>query len=192
MTAPLQSPPPLKHQLLDRASTVIQTVDAHARAVNRKWGTNKLAHLVTIEWAEKFRSQRRKYELAAWECTGSPVPEDADRLAHHGEAMIRAYRKLEEVAVSEGHLPTPPAHWEFELEDGTPVILVRDRAELEQVDPGGRACQIWSLEEIAGIVARFPEISRAKTAFPGAEVIQLRTSKRTREKLDDSLSDLPF
>ena len=191
-TSTLQAPPPLKHESLTAMKAIIDTVDRHAREHNRRWGFNRLPHLVPIEWTERFRAQKHKWELALWECTGSSAPIDLDRVRSHGEAMIRAYDKLASLAIAEGHDLIAPHTWEFELKDGTPVILVRDRAELESVDIGGRAAQVWSLDEIASIVARFPELTRVKECFPGAELIQLRTSPLVIDKLDDELAEFPF
>jgi hypothetical protein len=186
------SPPPLTHELLGDIRAMIETVDTRARGCNKKWGHNRLPHLAPIEWLERFRSQKRKWETACFECAGSPKPEDRDTVRRHGEAMLRAFDKLEELAVAAGHFPEPPTCWEFELRDGTPVLLVRDRAEMSQVDPKGRAAQIWALEEIADIVEKFPMLIRTKDAFPGAEVIQMRTSPMVIDALDDSLAEVPF
>lgn len=188
----IQAPPPTPQQLLHSISGIIDTVDERARQVNRKWGCNRLPHIVPIEWMERFRQQKHKWELAVWEACPVPTQDCLDRIRKQGEAMLRAFDKLEDLAVADGHLPTPPTWWEFELKDGTPVILVRDRAELHQVDPQGRAAQVWSLEEVADILAKFPTITAAKEAFPGAEVIQCRTNPVVVDKLDDSLADLPF
>ena len=192
MATNLQSPPPLKHELLDAASAIIKTVDTHARAVNRKWGFNRLPHLVPLDVTERFRTAKKKYELAAFEAIGSLDPVHLDELRKRADVMLRAFSKLEHEAVANGHLPVPPQHWEFELEDGTPVILVRDRCEMDQVKPDGRAVQIWSLDEVATVIGKFPELKRAKECFPGAEVIQMRTSKPVKDKLDDELNTLPF
>ena len=188
----LQAPPLVKHEIAERMSDIIKTVDQHARQINRKWGFNRLPHVVPIEWTERFIAQKGKWEAACFECAGSLDTNDLDRVRRHGDAMLRAYTKLEEVAVEAGHFPSHAQTWEFELADGTPVVLVRDREELGQVDLGGRAAQVWSLDEIASIVSKFPELTRAKDAFPGAEVIQLRTSRTVIDKLNDELSNLPF
>ena len=190
-TSQLQAPPPLKHETLSAMATIIATVDRHAREHNRRWGFNRLPHLVPIEWTERFVTQKGKWELALWECSGSLNPADLERVRTHGEAMIRAYDKLASLAIEAGHDFASPQRWEFELEDGTPVILVRDRAELSQVDTGGRAAQVWSLDEIATILAKFPMMARAKECFPGAELIQMKTDPLVIGKLNDDLSDLP-
>ncbi len=187
----LQAPPPLKHETLSAMATIIATVDRHAKEINRRWGMNRLPHLVPIDWTERFVAQKQKWELACWECSGSLDPADLDRMRKHGEAMIRAYDKLASLAIEAGHDLAAPTTWEFELEDGTPVILVRDRAELAQVDTGGRAAQVWSLDEVAMILAKFPMMARAKECFPGSEVIQMRTDPLIIGKLDDELTGIP-
>lgn len=187
----LQQPPPTQRMIVGTMAEIIRTVDEHARALNRRWGFNRLPHLVPIEWTERFVAQKRKWEWACFECTGDPRPEALDRVRRHGEAMLRAFDKLEAVARDAGREPMDPAVWDFELTDGTPIRLVHDRAELEQVErPHGG--QVWALEEIASIVARFPEIVSVKHQFPKAEVVQMRTSTRVHDALDDTLSDIPF
>lgn len=189
--ASLQAPPPLKHETLSAMATIIATVDRHAREHNRRWGFNRLPHLVPIAETERFMRARQKWNLACWECSGSLDPADLDRVRKQGESMMRGYDHLARLAIEAGHDLAPPTTWEFELEDGTPVILVRDRAELSQVDTGGRAAQVWSLDEVAMILAKFPMMVRAKDCFPGAEVIQMRTDPLVIGKLDDELSDIP-
>lgn len=191
MTA--QAPPPTKNEIVRTMSAMIRTVDERAQEVNRKWGFNRLPHLVPLDWLEKFRNQKRKWELALFECAGSPKSDDIERIRKQGDAMLRAFDKLEELAVAEGHMPTPPEWWEFELEDGTPVLLVRSRAEMSQVDPQGRAVQIWSLDEIAHVIAKFPKlVLGTKETFPGAEIIQCRTNPAVVGELNDSLAEMPF
>lgn len=187
-----QAPPPTRHELVSKASAIIMTVDERARASNRKWGHNRLPHLVPLEWLDKFRAQKRKWENACFECSGSPLPEDIETVRKHGEAMLRAFDRLDTIAVEAGADFADPAQWEFELNDGTPCILVRDRSDMGRVNAKGRTVQIWSLEEVADIIAKFPALISVKDAFPGAEVIQMRTSKVVVGALDDSLSDLPF
>ena len=188
----LQAPPPLKHEVLSDIDATIRTVDAHAREIERRWGIGRLPHLVPLEWGEKFRRQKAAWEKACFECVDSLSAEDRDRVKSLGEAMLRAFAKLEQVAEMAGHFPEPPTSWEFMLKDGGLVVLVRDRAELAQIDLKGRQAHVWSLEEIAEIVARFPALAAAKDAFPGAEVVSLRTSPAVIGELDDSMADLPW
>ncbi len=182
---PSFAPPPLRHEEIEDCTVIIQAVDCKARELERRWGTGRLPNLVPVEWAERFMSQRRKFSAACFAL-------DLEQVRLHGTAMERAYDKLEELATASGHMPTPPEHWEFQLEDGQLVVLVRDRAEMVQIDLKGRQAQIWSLDEIAEIVRKFPMLSAAKESFPGAEVISIRPERLAKDALDDALGDIPF
>ncbi|WP_390549851.1 hypothetical protein [Qipengyuania sp. MTN3-11] len=185
------APPPTPRMILDTMQDIVRTVDEHAREMNRRWGFNRLPHLVPLEWTERFVSQKRKWEMAVFECVGDPRPEPYEQMRKHGDAMIRAYDKLDELALVAGKSPAAPGTWEFELPDGTPIALVRTRAEIGQVEREPKV-QVWCLEEIGQIIAKFPELVLAtKSAFPHAEVIQLSTGADVHDALNDSLEDLP-
>lgn len=186
-----QKPPPTKHMIVEDMAGIIRTVNEHARELNRRWGFNRLPHIVPIEWTERFRSQKRKWETACFECAGSCQPADLERVRKHGEAMLRAYDKLEQIALDAGKSPAPPGQWEFELKDGRPIVLVRTRAEMAQVERDPPA-QVWCLEEIGEIITKFPDLVLTKNAFPEAEVVQMRTSFDVDDALNDSLEDIPF
>jgi hypothetical protein len=170
---------------------IIKTVNAHADEANRRWGFNRLPHIVPVEWTELFVDQKRRWETACFECIGSCLPPDQDRVRKQGEAMIRAYGKLEELALAAGMAPAPPGTWEFELKDGRPIVLVRTRAEMAQVKREPPA-QVWCLEEIGEIISKFPELVLTKEAFPEAEVVQMRTSSVVVGALNDSLEGIPW
>jgi hypothetical protein len=188
----LQAPPPTPHELTHLLRDIVTSVDERARACNKRWGYNRLPHLVPIEWLEKFRSARLKWQQACMDATPFPEPATMAEAKKRAEVMLRAYDKLEELAGEAGYDHAPLYQWEFELADHTPVILVRDRADMSRVDPKGRACQIWSLDEIIDVIERFPILSAAKACFPGAEVIPMRTDRKVIDALDDSLEGLPF
>lgn len=179
------APPPLPQHLQEASARVIANVDAHARMIERRWGTGLLPKIVPIEWMERFQSQKRKFELACFEF-------DHDGIRKHGEAMLRAYDKLEEIARGEGLGPMPPEQWEFTLKDGSLVILVRNREEMGQIDARDRAAQVWSLDEIVDVIERFPALAKVKDSFPGAEIISLRPSPAAKDALDDALDEVPF
>jgi hypothetical protein len=188
------APPPTRNQLLNRAADIITLVDTRAKEVNRRWGHNRLPYLVPLEWMEKFKRQKNSWDLAAFECTGSPLPADLERMRVQGEAMLRAYDKLEQIATESGRGGLPAGQWEFELKDGSLVILVQDKADMAQVKRNGREAQVWSLDEIAEVIQNFPILSAAKDIFPGAEVMQVEvaTSRKAKDKLNDELTDIPF
>ena len=187
----MTSPPPTRHMVASAIGEIIKTVNEHADEMNRRWGFNRLPHIVPIEWTEKFVEQKRRWETACFECIGSCMPSDQERVRKQGEAMIRAYAKLEELALAAEKTPAPPGVWEFKLKDGRPIVLVRTRAEMAQVrrDP---PAQVWCLEEIGEIITKFPELALAKNEFPEAEVVQMRTAPLVIDELNDSLEDIPW
>ena len=106
--------------------------------------------------------------------------------------MERAYEALEKAAVAAGNKPGVPETWELTLPDGSLVVLVRDRAEMGQVDTQGRQAQVWALEELGDIITKFPALVLAKEAFPGAVVESIRPDPKAIQLIDDNLAEAPF
>lgn len=184
-------PPPTKNEVATKIGDIIANVTEHANIMNRRWGFNRLPHIVSIELMQRFRSQQTKWKEACFDCVASCLPSDLDRVKKHGEAMIRAYDALDREALARGQSPTPPGQWEFELADGTPIVLVRTRAEMGNVERKPKA-QVWCLEEIGEIISRFPELVLAKDAFPEMEIVRLGPGPELNELIDDALEDIPF
>lgn len=184
-------PPPTRNMVATKIGDIIATVTEHANIMNRRWGYNRLPHIVSIDLMERFKAQQFKWQNACMECVASCLPADLDRVKKHGEAMIRAYDALDKQALALGHSPTPPGQWEFELADGTPIVLVRSRSEMGNVEREPKA-QVWCLEEIGEIITRFPELVVSKDLFPEMEIIKLAPSNELREIVDDALNDIPF
>lgn len=179
------------HHVAESMGDIIQTVTEHANEMNRRWGFNRLPHIVGIDLMQKFKAQQRKWQAACFECVGSLMPADLERVKRHGEAMIRAYAALEREALALGKSPAPPGQWEFELADGATIVLVRTRAEMGNVEREPNA-QVWCLEEIGEIIRKFPELALAKDMFPEAEIIRMAPGPEVKELVDDLLEEIPF
>lgn len=179
-----QAPPPTKHEVLDQIDVTVRGVDQKGREMDRKWGFGRLPTLVPLEIADKFRAQQRKFSGAVWE-------RDPDAVRRHGEAMLRAYAKLDELAEAAGYVAAPPEQWEFETPDGL-VILVRELADAGNVERHGRQAQVWSLDEIASVIRAHPTIVAAKELFEGSFVRSVRPPVEVRDELNDSLMEIPF
>lgn len=171
-------------QKLDAIDFVVQAVDQKGREMDRRWGLGRLTALVPLEWTERFRAQKLKFSTAVWE-------RDPDQTRKHGEAMLRAYAKLDELAVAAGASTAPPEQWEIETPQGL-VIVVRELADVSRVDIGGRQAQVWSLEEVSNVIFAHPLLVAAKNAFPGAEVESVRPARDLRQSLDDDLLGVPM
>jgi hypothetical protein len=153
----------------DALFSIALATDRKGRDMDEKWGVNRLQTLVPAEWAEKFKRQARNFSLAL-------ESKDLDETRKHGASLERAYAKLDEMASAAGYVPGPAEQWEFETVEGL-VILVKDSSRTGQVERNGRACQVWSLDEIASVIRNHPEIVKAKLAFPGAVLESMRPGK---------------
>lgn len=182
----MKGAPPTAHEALEKIDAIVRTVDQRGREMDERWGLGRLPTLVPLEWAERFRNQHRKFSGAIWEY-------DFTQAQTHGEAMLRAYAKLDELATAIHGEPTKLEQWEFTITDGEDlIILVRDIKDVGRVDTGGRQCQVWSLDEIASVIRNHPALAKAKDVFPGAVVESVRPAKASRDKLNDELTQAPF
>ena len=146
----------------------IDDLDIVAKAMETKWGCDRLRLLVPVELREKFDRQRYLTNQAIWHGSLEDVRAQARR-------MITAWRALDRQAGAAGAAPLSPAVWEFAMEDGAVGAIVRDIASARSVAAEGRFVRVFSLDEVARMLAAFPELSRAKIVFPGATIERVRT-----------------
>lgn len=160
----------------------IDGVDQLAVEMEGTWGAGRLRLLVDAEWREKFDRQRVKFNKAVWEGDLEDVHRETSRMAS-------AWRKLHSLALEANAAPLAPQVWETALDDGRVVAIVRDMGEAQHIVSSGRRVDVYSLEEIGRIIQAFPEISKAKTTFPGATVIAARGPDDPLRsiELDDSI-----
>ena len=180
----MKGAPPTRHEQIAAMQVIIKCVDQRGREMDDRWGIGRLPMLVPIEWAERFHAQHKLFNAAVWEF-------DLALVRQHGEAMLRAYERLDELAVAARGKPLPADQWEFETPEGL-VILVRDLRDTGRAQRHGREAQVWALDEVANVIRCHPILAKAKEAFPGAQVVSVRPSKTTLAELDDELSDIPF
>jgi hypothetical protein len=180
----MKGAPPTKHEILDQIDIAVRGVDRRGREMDQRWGVGRLPTLVPLEVADKFRAQRRKFSAAVWE-------RDAEAVRKHGEAMLRAYAKLDEIATATGAVPGKPDQWEFETPEGL-IILVREIGDVGRAELHGRQAKVWSLDEVASVIRAHPVLAAAKDFFPGATVESVRPPVEVREELNDSLMQLPY
>lgn len=163
---------------------MIEAVDEIGRSMDDKWGVGRLPRLVDPLTAAKFARQVEKFGQACW------GPELGD-VAAHAPAMVRAYQALDAMAEAAGHRAIPSEQWEFETGEGL-VILVRHTDQITGAQTHGRACQVWSLEEVAKLVGLHPLLVSVKTHFPGAAIVRTRPGRDVVQAMGDDLAGLPF
>jgi hypothetical protein len=162
---------------------VVDGVDRIAGEMERKWGVGRLRLLVPSELRERFDLQKTALDLAIF-------ANDVDAVRRLGPAMERAWAALDRVATDAGARPLAPEHWECACpESGEVFAIVRTNPEAAALLREGRAMQVYTLDEVARLLAAFPGIAKAKATWPGATV----EAVRRRPSLDEAAGDgLPF
>lgn len=164
----------------DAIQAVIDGVDQCAQQHERKWGVGRLELLVSDELREKFRKQFRRYNEAITE-------HDVHKVRQAGAAMRRGWEALDREAAAAGCKQLDPEVWEIRMPDGRVAAFCKDNTDAFAATWAGRYVDVWTLDEVARIIERFPDIALAKQTFPGATIVNIR-SKRIHEPMDN----LPF
>lgn len=166
--------------VLDACQAACDRVDEVAMQMEMKWGAGRLHALVPQEWAERFLSQRRKFHEANQ--TG-----ELSEVRTHADAMIRAWRKLDEIATAAGAEELQPAYFETRTPDGAVLVIARSNPEGWLAARENRQAVVYTVEEIARLlVDRLDSVYAVKKAFPGATVVE------TRVKIPRGGDEVPF
>ena len=145
----------------------VDEVDRLAIEAERKWGVGRLRLLVPLELRQKFDSQRARLNAAI-------ASADSRRLAEECRRMCNAWRALEKAAEAAGAKASVD-WWEIVGDDGI-ITVVRTDDEIQRVPKDGFKRSVWSLEEIAKLIATHPEIKAIKTVFGTAYIEQIKRS----------------
>ena len=178
MSTPTFTPPQAQSELF------VESVDHVARDLELKWGPGRLRLLVDETLRGRFDRQRVRFNYAVFKY-------DSREIEKHSKAMRRAWEALDQAAVAAGAVPLDPTVFEATMPDGTVLAICRDNAEAfvasKKFQAEGREVNVWSMEEVARMVAAMPSLVSVKRHFPGATVEAVRTP------LPDSMIDeVPF
>jgi hypothetical protein len=171
-------------QEYDAIQSVVDGVDEVARQQEAKWGVGRLELLVSDDLREKFRRQLRRFNEAVTE-------HDVERVRQAGAAMRRGWEALDKAAAEAGAPTLDPDIWEIPLSNGRVVALCRGRADAFAAARAGRHIDVWTTEEIARVIEKFPEIALAKQTLPGALVERIRVKCPSEPLPDDLFPDEP-
>jgi hypothetical protein len=173
-----------------KCQSALQEYDRVVRGYEAKWGIDRLPDLVDAEMRERWWQQWDKLNAAIERGSGPD-------LEHAVEVTIRACGVLEARAIELGAKPLTGDRWECELPDGGVMAIVRDAAEIANVQRGGSYDCVYCVAEVGRIVQqwRSDEAGRAaervKAVFEGAEVVGI--AKRKPTPLEKELNDeIPF
>lgn len=152
--------------------------DRAARAMERKWGIDRLPELVAPEMAALFGSALGKMNAAI---TSDDPAETAARVG----VCIRGLKAMDEAAESAGHKPTKPEAWQFEFE-GQRFALIREVQDWPLIADDLPGFTILTLREVAVALASYrkalPAIAEIKAQFPGSQITRIRA-------VEDDLND---
>lgn len=169
----------------------IDGADETAAEMEAKWGADRLRLLVDATLREKFDRQRYLFNQAIWHGELEQVRRESGR-------MVSAWMALDRAATAAGKLPLSPLVWEVPLENGSVAAIVPTGEHAKAVNAEGRQLSVFTLEEISRLLSGYPELAKAKLAFPGAEITAVRRSvddpllafRDTDEPLNDPIPDL--
>ena len=147
----------------------VDGADETAAEMEAKWGCDRLRLLVGPELREKFDRQRYLFNQAVWHGELEDVRRESGR-------MVNAWVALDATATAAGKLPLAPTVWEIPLADGSVAAIVPDDTQAHAVVGEGRKVSVFTLEEIGRLLSNYPDIAKAKLAFPGATITAVRRS----------------
>ena len=153
----------------------LDDLDMIAVKMEEKWGRDRLRLLVDRELREKFDRQRYKVNNAIWHGDLQDVLREADR-------MMKAWRALDRAAEAAGHWGLATEVWEAVTPDGTVVAVVRNDLDMRKVVAEGRHVEVYTMSEVARLLANYPGLAAVKASFPGCQVE--RVSGPPRDPLD--------
>ena len=139
------------------------TLDGVTRAMERKWGTGRLALLVSD--TTRASAQRG---WSAWR--NAATANDPNRVIDVAGKLRAAWAFMDREAEAAGHKPLNPVVWEARMPDGRVLAVVQTLPEAHQVAQDGRGKIVWTMDELARVIGSLDILGGIKRAFPGAEV----------------------
>lgn len=156
--------------------------DRAARAMDAKWGIDRLPELVSPETAAKYGSAMAKLNTAI-------DSGDAEEVAARVGVCIRGMDALEAEAISLGHQPMPADVWIAEA-DGIRFGVCREPGDWPTLKAVHPDLVTYTLREVALALAHYRDTGlnfhAVKEAFPGAQITEIRQSPLA-EELDDEI-----
>ena len=155
-------------------------LDTKTRAMDLKWGVNRLSELVSIETAQKFGFSVGKLNEAI------NAVDPANSAAWAGVCM-RGLDAMDAEATRLGHAPIPPAIWQLEV-GGVVCAILQDFDQWPAAQAALPGVRLYSLREVALALEAYGQtVAAVKDAFPGATVQRVRPMSELEESLNDEI-----
>ena len=144
--------------------------------MERKWGAGRLRLMVGPELREKFDRQRYLTNQAIWHG-------DLEGVKTQCRRMINGWKALDKAAGDAGLERCPTEAWEVVGASGLVHVIVRTVDDAKDYKMGRQNACVYTLAEMAVILDALSPVEALKSAFPDAEVVQLR--RDVGDALDD-------
>ena len=144
--------------------------------MERKWGAGRLRLMVGPELREKFDRQRYLTNQAVWHGGLEDVKAQCRR-------MINGWKALDKTASDAGLERCATEAWEVAGASGLVHVIVRTIDDAKDYKMGRQNACVYTLAEVAVILDALSPVEALKSAFPDAEVVQLR--RDVGDALDD-------
>jgi hypothetical protein len=144
--------------------------------MEHKWGAGRLRLMVGPELREKFDRQRYLTNQAIWHG-------DLEGVKAQCRRMINGWKALDKAAGDAGLERCPTEAWEVIGASGLVHVIVRTIDDATDYKMGRQNACVYTLAEMAVILDALSPVEALKSAFPDAEVVQLR--RDVGDALDD-------
>lgn len=165
-------------------TSMLESLDQCAHAMERKWGIGKLRLLVSEDLRSRFDAQAEKLNAAL-------ESGQRDLMDVQAEGMKRAWAALDKAAETAGQKPVTAEIWEVRLpKSNRTVAIVRSSEDALCVATPER--ETWTLGEISHLIEHAGHlVGDIKRTFPSAEIKQIHG--KANEPFDWSKGDdIPF
>lgn len=166
----------------------LDQLDSLAASMERKWGVDRLPRLVPPAWRAKFETLQAQLDAA------SSFGGDATAAI---AALAKAWRLMDAEATAAGHEPMAPAFAEAEWAPGRLFAVAHDDAHRQTLvarnKHEGRDVSVFTVADLARLVASIPDVARIYELFPGAYIAaQPATFRPGKRKADLPQDEIPF
>lgn len=156
--------------------------DRATREADHRWGVNGLVSRVSPATAAKYgRTVSMLNEAIA--------ANDADRVAAAAAGCLRGLAAMEAEAAAAGITPPAPAIVRGES-GGVKFGILIDDSLAERARDENPGLTIWTMREVGIALQAMQDAAQVKAAFPGAEVVAIRTRKA--EPVEQPDDEIPF
>lgn len=154
--------------------------DTMARAMDRKWGQDRLPELVSPATAARWGQAMADLNAAL-------ESNNVDLTVQKVNACLRGFAAMDAEATAAGHQPIPPQAQEIDVDGQLCAVLWDDAAwpAYAALRPGVRT---YSPREVGLALAHYGQtVAAVKDAFVGAEVVAVRKPTPLEIELQDSI-----